>query len=382
MDYDDLLALTLGLLRDHPDVCRQVAGRARHVLVDEYQDVNLLQADLVEQVPERLGQRADGRRRRPVDLPLPRRRRGPHPGRAQALQRRARPQAGAQLPLDPAHPGPGQPRARPSRREVRQAAVHRPEGGDLPALVAAPDDDMEARFVAQVVLDKREAGTPLNRMAVLFRSGWCSYALEAELDRRKIPFVKYGGLKLAEAAHVKDVVAHLRVAENPADAVAWNRALRLVEGVGPTTAGAAARLDLAGGSRRDRRGRPRAPPVGRRGRPVAGRGPGGRPSGRGAGPAPRRRARARGPGRAPADLLPAGPGARLRRRLPQPRGRPRRRRRARRPPPLADGAPGVAGPRPARLVAGAGRRGAQGRAAARAVDRSTRPRGSSSTRCF
>jgi DNA helicase-2/ATP-dependent DNA helicase PcrA len=72
-------------------------------------------------------------------------------------------------------------------------------------------------------------------MAVLFRAGWCSYPLEAELTRRRIPFVKYGGLKLAEAAHVRDVVAHLRLAENPADAVAWNRALGLLEGIGPKT---------------------------------------------------------------------------------------------------------------------------------------------------
>jgi DNA helicase-2/ATP-dependent DNA helicase PcrA len=109
------------------------------------------------------------------------------------------------------------------------------EGGELPALVRAPDADWQACFVAQVVLDRREEGVPLGRMGVLFRAGWCSYPLETELTRRRIPFVKYGGLKLAEAAHVRDVVAHLRLAENPADAVAWNRALGLLDGVGPKT---------------------------------------------------------------------------------------------------------------------------------------------------
>ncbi|MAQ93849.1 MAG: ATP-dependent DNA helicase [Rhodothermaceae bacterium] len=236
MDFDDLLALTLELLRENPDVRRAVASRIRHVLVDEYQDVNLLQADLVEQFQSMhgnvlmVGDDAQSIYRfRGADvghiLDVPKRYNG---ARVLKLEHNYR---STQPILDLAN-------------HVLEGAVEKydkrlftdREGGDLPALVAAPDDDMEARFVAQVVLDKREAGTALNRMAVLFRSGWCSYALEAELNRRKIPFVKFGGLKLTEAAHVKDIVAHLRVAENPADAVAWNRALRLVEGVGPTTA--------------------------------------------------------------------------------------------------------------------------------------------------
>lgn len=236
MDYDDLLALTLDLLRDHDDVRRQVAGRCRHVLVDEYQDVNRLQADLVEQFQSvhgnltAVGDDAQSIYRfRGADvghiLEFPRR----YPeARVLKLEHNYR---STQPILDLSnHVLEG------AHEKYDKRLFTDREGGDLPALVQAPDDDFEARFVVQVVLDKREAGTPLNRMAVLFRSGWCSYALEAELGRRKIPFVKFGGLKLAEAAHVKDVVAHLRVAENPADAVAWNRALRLVEGVGPQTA--------------------------------------------------------------------------------------------------------------------------------------------------
>jgi DNA helicase-2/ATP-dependent DNA helicase PcrA len=108
--------------------------------------------------------------------------------------------------------------------------------GERPAVVPAPDDRFESRFVSQVVLQLREEGVPLNRMAVLFRSGFNSYNLEVELNRRNIPFVKYGGLKLSDAAHIKDVLAHLKVAENPQDAIAWNRILQLLEGVGPKTA--------------------------------------------------------------------------------------------------------------------------------------------------
>lgn len=109
--------------------------------------------------------------------------------------------------------------------------------GDLPGIVPAPDDRFESRFVSQMILALREQGEPLNRMAVLFRSGHNSYDLEVELNRKGIPFVKYGGLKLSEAAHIKDVVAHLKVLENPRDVVAWNRVLQLLEGVGPKTAG-------------------------------------------------------------------------------------------------------------------------------------------------
>ena len=229
--------IDLKLLRENPDVRRQVAGRIRHVLVDEYQDVNLLQADLVEQFQSVHGNAmmvGD-------DAQSIYRFRGADVGHILEVQKRYN---GARVLKLEHNYRSTQPILDLANRVLDEAVEKYDkrlftdrEGGELPALVAAPDDDMEARFVAQVVLDKREAGTDLNRMAVLFRSGWCSYALEAELNRRKIPFVKFGGLKLTEAAHVKDVVAHLRVAENPADAVAWNRALRLVEGVGPTTAG-------------------------------------------------------------------------------------------------------------------------------------------------
>lgn len=236
MDYDDLLAHALALLTEHDDVRQRVAGRCRHVLVDEYQDVNRLQADLVERLQSVHGnvtavgddaQSIYGFRGADVGhiLGFPAR----YPGaRVLKLEHNYR---STQPVLDLAnHVLAG------AREKYDKRLFTDREGGERPALVRAPDDDWEARFVAQVVLDKREAGTPLHRMAVLFRSGWCSYALEAELTRRRVPFVKVGGLKLAEAAHVKDVVAHLRIAENPADAVAWNRALRLVEGVGPQTA--------------------------------------------------------------------------------------------------------------------------------------------------
>jgi DNA helicase-2/ATP-dependent DNA helicase PcrA len=109
-------------------------------------------------------------------------------------------------------------------------------GGGLPQLVAAQTENQQSRYVAQKILEYREAGVRLEDMAVLFRSSFHSFDLEIELAKANIPFLKFGGFKFIETAHVKDVVAYLRVLENPRDVVSWNRILLLVDGVGPRTA--------------------------------------------------------------------------------------------------------------------------------------------------
>ncbi|TLY12699.1 MAG: ATP-dependent helicase, partial [Nitrospirae bacterium] len=108
--------------------------------------------------------------------------------------------------------------------------------GPLPVLVQAGGENAQSRFIAQKILELREEGVPLDEIAVLFRSSFHSFDLEIELSRRDLPFVKRGGFKLIETAHVKDLLAHLRVLDNPLDAVSWNRVLLLVEGVGPRKA--------------------------------------------------------------------------------------------------------------------------------------------------
>jgi DNA helicase-2/ATP-dependent DNA helicase PcrA len=113
--------------------------------------------------------------------------------------------------------------------------THKP-GGELPSIVVAGDEHLQSRFVVQKVLELREQGVPLNDIAVLFRSGYLSFDLEIELNKANVPFVKFGGFKFIETAHIKDLVSYLRVLENPRDAVAWNRILLLIEGVGPRTA--------------------------------------------------------------------------------------------------------------------------------------------------
>ena len=109
-------------------------------------------------------------------------------------------------------------------------------GGEMPSIVVAANENLQSRFVVQKVLELREQGVPLNDIAVLFRSGYLSFDLEIELNKANIPFVKFGGFKFVETAHIKDMVAYLRVLENPRDAVAWNRILLLIDGVGPRTA--------------------------------------------------------------------------------------------------------------------------------------------------
>ncbi|HEX9828944.1 MAG TPA: 3'-5' exonuclease, partial [Bacteroidota bacterium] len=109
-------------------------------------------------------------------------------------------------------------------------------GGELPQLVIAENENLQSRFVVQKVLELREQGVPLQEMAILFRSSFLSFDLEIELSKANIPFVKFGGFKFVETAHVKDMIAYLRVLENPRDVVAWNRILLLVDGVGPRTA--------------------------------------------------------------------------------------------------------------------------------------------------
>jgi DNA helicase-2/ATP-dependent DNA helicase PcrA len=117
----------------------------------------------------------------------------------------------------------------------KELFTHR-TGGEPPGIVVAATENLQSKFIVQKTLELREQGIPLNEIAILFRSGFLSFDLEIELNKANIPFAKFGGFKFVETAHVKDLVAHLRVLDNPRDAVAWNRILLLVDGVGPRTA--------------------------------------------------------------------------------------------------------------------------------------------------
>src|SRR5262249_40045445 len=123
-----------------------------------------------------------------------------------------------------------------SSEGFRKRLVSTRRSDQRPLLVSVRDDQAQADYIVERVLEHREEGVELKRQAVLMRAAHHSALLEVELNRRNIPFVKYGGLKFLEAAHVKDVLCILRWAENPRDSVAAFRALQLLPGVGPATA--------------------------------------------------------------------------------------------------------------------------------------------------
>ncbi len=107
--------------------------------------------------------------------------------------------------------------------------------GELPMLIAAADENEQSRFVAQRIQELREEGVPLQEMAVLFRAGAHSFDLELELGKHALAFRKFGGIKFAESAHIKDVLAFLRIVANPSDSISWLRAMKLLHNVGDAT---------------------------------------------------------------------------------------------------------------------------------------------------
>jgi DNA helicase-2/ATP-dependent DNA helicase PcrA len=227
MDYDDLLLNWLLLLRRHDDVRRQLANRFRHILVDEYQDTNRLQADIVDTLlgPEHnlvvVGDDAQsiyafrGAEYANI-LTFPERYPECTTFRLEANYRSLPPI----LELANASIVHNQRQFPKHLRAVR-------EGGEAPVLAAAPSPEAQAAFVAQEVLERIEEGTPLAEIAVLYRNHAHSLELEVELTRRNIPYEVRSGLRFFEQRHVKDVLAHLRFVANPRDEVAFSRMARL-----------------------------------------------------------------------------------------------------------------------------------------------------------
>ncbi len=227
MDYDDLLLNWLLLLRRHDDVRRQLAARFRHVLVDEYQDTNRLQADIVDLSlgPERnlvvVGDDAQsiyafrGAEYANI-LTFPERYPGCATFRLETNYRSLPPI----LTLANASIANNEKQFPKHLRAVR-------EGGEPPVVCVAPSPESQAAFVAQRVLELIDEGVPLAEIAALYRNHSHSLELEVELTRRNIPYEVRSGLRFFEQRHVKDVLAHLRFVANPRDEVAFNRMARL-----------------------------------------------------------------------------------------------------------------------------------------------------------
>lgn len=236
LDYDDLLLFWADMLSDE-EIARLAGERFDHVLVDEYQDTNRLQAEILQRMkPDGAGVTAVGDDaqsiysfrgatvRNILDFPALFSR----PARVVTLEQNYRST---------------QPILAASNAVIAEAPERHHKNlwsdkasSQKPQLVLIPDEVEQARWVANRVLAHREQGMTLKSQAVLFRTATHSAALELELVRRNIPFVKFGGLKFLESTHIKDLLSLLRLAHNPSGRMAGFRALQLIPGVGPATA--------------------------------------------------------------------------------------------------------------------------------------------------
>jgi DNA helicase-2/ATP-dependent DNA helicase PcrA len=238
LDYDDLLLYWHAMMEDEA-LAREIGEAWDHVLVDEYQDTNAIQAQILARLkPTGEGLTVVGDdaqaiysfRAATVEniLNFGKQFGGENRGLAPSVVTLEENYRSTQQVLDAANALMRE-AARQYRKELRAARGE----GPRPRYVTVADDMAQAQYVVARVLEAREQGVELRRQAVLFRSSHHSDALELELVRRNIPYVKYGGLKFLEAAHVKDALALLRWADNPVNRVAAWRALQLLPGVGP-----------------------------------------------------------------------------------------------------------------------------------------------------
>jgi DNA helicase II / ATP-dependent DNA helicase PcrA len=243
LDYDDLLLYWFYLMGDRSSVI-SLRKRFNHILVDEYQDTNALQAEIILRLATDDGQPMTDDRsltvvgddaqsiysfraatiRNILDFPS----QFANPAHVIKLEENYRSTqpildaSNAVMALAP--------------EGFHKTLYSRKASGHKPVLAAAKDDQAQADFVIDRILEHREAGIALHDQAVLMRTAHHSDLLEIELARRNVPFVKFGGLKFLEAAHVKDVICVLRWAENPRDDIAAFRVLQLLPGMGPVNA--------------------------------------------------------------------------------------------------------------------------------------------------
>ncbi len=236
LDYDDLLLYWRHLVSDR-EIAEEIGTWFDHILVDEYQDTNLLQAEILSALkPDGSGVTVVGDdaqsiysfRAAEVENILGFPQQFAPPASVITLEKNYR---STQPILDTANA-----LLAPATRQYRKSLRATTRAGAQPDYVTVEDADAEVEFVVQRILANRESGMELKSQAVLFRGSHHSDRLELELVRRNIPYVKYGGLKFLEAAHVKDFLAVLKWVENPKNRVAGFRVLKLLPGFGPARA--------------------------------------------------------------------------------------------------------------------------------------------------
>ncbi|MDA3860795.1 MAG: ATP-dependent helicase [Melioribacteraceae bacterium] len=236
LDYDDLLLYLLKLLTSKGDVANHFLSSINFIMVDEYQDTNKLQADIVKALAtfnsnvmvvgddsQSIYSFRGADFKNIMNFPI--------------LFKDTK-----LIKLEENYR---------STKEILNLANYLLEfavekypkelftnisDGELPAIISASNDNMQSRFIVERILELREEGLPIGDIAVLFRSAYHSFNLEVELNKASIPFVKIGGLKFIETAHIKDALAFVRIAMNTKDLISWYRILLLHEGIGPKRA--------------------------------------------------------------------------------------------------------------------------------------------------
>jgi len=236
LDFDDLL-LYWHVMMKNPALAQNLAANFDHVLVDEYQDTSALQGEIIQALkPDGSGVTVVGDdaqaiysfRAAAVDNILGFVDRFKPKGETVVLSQNYR---STQPILDSANALMSE-----GARQHRKTLLGMRQSTQKPVYVALDDAQAQAEYIASKILATREVGGSLRRHAILFRSSHHSDVLEVEFAKRNIPFVKYGGLKFLEAAHVKDMLSILRWVENPKNSVAGFRVLKLVPGFGPAHA--------------------------------------------------------------------------------------------------------------------------------------------------
>jgi DNA helicase-2/ATP-dependent DNA helicase PcrA len=236
LDFDDLLVFLQTLLKNHPDIRDRISSSYQYVMVDEYQDTNKIQAEIlyllaganknimvVGDDSQSIYAFRGANFRNIIEFP-------------QLF-------AGTQIIGLEENYRSGQPildltnviidRA---KEKYSKNLFTRKSGGTRPVLVGSRDENSQSLFVVNRIQALQRGGVSLNQIAVLFRASFHSFDLEIELNREGIPFVKVGGFKFVESAHIKDVLAHLKVLTNPYDRISWYRILLLIDKIGPQTA--------------------------------------------------------------------------------------------------------------------------------------------------
>ena len=236
LDYDDLLIYLRRLLADYPAARDRISASYQYIMVDEYQDTNTIQAEilyLLTRVNKNIMVVGDDAQsiyafrganfRNIIDFPkmFPETRIVYLEENYRSIQ--------PILTLTNAI-------IERAKEKFTKNLFTRRRGGAIPVIVNADDEYSQSRFVVDQIKDLQQQGVALNEIAVLFRASFHSFDLEIELSREGFEFVKMGGFKFIESAHIKDVLAHLRVIANAYDRISWYRILLLIEKVGPKTA--------------------------------------------------------------------------------------------------------------------------------------------------